>query len=470
MFFNITGTYTDQYQLTMGQAYFLKGQKDDKAIFDYFFRKLPFDGGYAVFAGLGDLLEQIEQFRFDAEDISYLKSQGFNSDYLNYLKNFHFTGNIYSSKEGEIVFPTSPVLTVEANIIEAQLIETMLLNILNFQTLIATKASRMRFVAGKRKLIEFGLRRAQGAGGYFASKASVIGGFDSTSHVRVGRDYDIPISGTMAHSFVQSYDDEISAFRDFSEVWSDNCVLLVDTYNTLEQGVPNAIKIGKEMEKRGNKLKGIRLDSGDLAYLAKKSRQLLDEAGLDYVEIAASNQLDEHVIKSLLEQKAPIDIFGVGTNLAIGAPDAALDGVYKLAFARGKPRIKLSESLNKITLPGKKQVYRFFNGNGDFLGADIVALAEESNHFSKMFHPFESAKSMSVKGYEMEPLLHKVMENGKPTMHTKTLKETMNYHQKRLKLLPSEYKRFENPHIYKIGLSLELMNKREDLRKKHEQE
>lgn len=468
MFFNITGTYTDQYQLTMGQAYFLKGQKDHKAVFDYFFRKLPFGGGFAVFAGLQDLLQQIEQLRFDSEDIAYLKTQGFHADYLKYLHNFRFSGNIYSSAEGEIVFPASPVLTVEADIIEAQLIETMLLNILNFQTLVASKASRMRLVAEDRKLIEFGLRRAQGAGGYFASRAAVIGGFDASSHVRAGRDYGIPISGTMAHSFVQSYDDEITAFRDFSETWPDNCVLLVDTYNTLEQGVPHAIEIGKEMEARGKKLKGIRLDSGDLAYLAKKARQMLDEAGLDYVEIAASNQLDEYVIKSLVEQGAPIDIFGVGTNLAVGAPDAALDGVYKLAFANGKPRIKLSENLNKITLPGKKQVYRLLNGKGDFWGADIVALADEKRrHLDRMFHPFEPEKSMPTKDHQKEPLLHKVMEQGKPLSSPKTLKEIMDYHQKRLQQLPPEYKRFENPHTYKIGLSLELINQRDDLRKKY---
>ncbi|MFW6310157.1 MAG: nicotinate phosphoribosyltransferase, partial [Prolixibacteraceae bacterium] len=273
---DFTATYTDQYQLSMALVYFRQGKAEDRAIFDYFFRKLPFDGGYAVYAGLDDLLDILENLRFDEKDISFLRDNGFPDDFLNYLKNFRFSGNIYSSREGDMVFPARPVLQTEANLLEAQIIETLLLNVLNFQTLIATKASRIRMMAGDGKLVDFGLRRAQGAGGYYASRAAVIGGFDATSNVRAGRDFNIPISGTMAHSFVQSYDDELSAFRDFAKGQPDNCVLLVDTYDTLKSGLPNAVKVGKEMEKRGEKLKGIRLDSGDLAYLAKKSRQILD--------------------------------------------------------------------------------------------------------------------------------------------------------------------------------------------------
>ncbi|ARG98472.1 nicotinate phosphoribosyltransferase [Legionella micdadei] len=459
---NYTATYTDKYQLTMAQVYFLKGQKNHVAMFDYFFRKLPFGGGYAIFAGLEDLLGILENFSFNQSDIAYLHTQGFHSDFLNYLENFKFKGTVYASQEGDLVFPTCPVVTVEADIIEAQLVETILLNVLNFQTLIATKASRMRHVAGQRELIDFGLRRAQGPGGYYASRAAIIGGFNSTSNVCCGRDYHTPISGTMAHSFVQSYDDELSAFRDFAECWADNCVLLVDTYSTLESGVPNAIIIGKEMEARGQKLKGIRLDSGDLAYLAKRARDMLDEAGLDYVKITASNQLNEEVIKSLLEQEAPIDSFGVGTNLVIGAPDAALDGVYKLAFANHKPRIKLSETLSKITLPYKKQTYRVLEADGIFLGADVIALAEEED-LDMMFHPFEEAKSFSLKNYKKEPLLHKVMEKGKRLFAVKTLNEIAEYSQQRLALLPDEYKRLINPHNYKVGLSYKLKLQREQL-------
>lgn len=459
---NFTGTYTDQYQLAMAQVYYLEGKKEHIGIFDYFFRKLPFAGGYALFAGLEDLLAILENLRFDKQDIDFLHKQGMHPEFLNYLENFQFKGTIYASYEGEVIFPTCPVLSVEAAIIEAQIIETLLLNILNFQTLIATKASRIRQIAKKNMLTEFGLRRAQGAGGYHASRAAIIGGFDATSNVRAGRDYEIPISGTMAHSFIQSYDDELAAFRDFAKVWPDNCVLLVDTYNTLASGVPNAIKVAKEMEARGFRLNGIRLDSGDLAYLSKKSRQMLDDSGLDYVKIIASNQLDEYVIKSLLEQDAPIDVFGVGTNLIVGLPTAALDGVYKLAFIDNKPCIKLSENLTKITLPYKKQVYRILNNHGDFWGADVITLADEKDA-QIMHHPFEDLKSLCIKESKKEPLLHKVMENGKRLFKPKTLKEITLYGQQRLEKLPEEYKRFDNPHTYKIGLSDKLRDERNRL-------
>ncbi|MBA3535161.1 MAG: nicotinate phosphoribosyltransferase [Tatlockia sp.] len=463
---NFTGTYTDKYQLTMAQAYFLKGQKEHCAIFDYFFRKLPFGGGYAIFAGLEDLLAILADYRFDKTDLEYLEAEGFHADFLNYLKNFQFKGCIYSAREGEVIFPTCPILSVEANIIEAQLIETILLNILNFQTLIATKASRIHEVAAGRSLIDFGLRRAQGPAGYYASRAAMVGGFDATSNVRAGRDYNIPISGTMAHSFVQSHDDELSAFRAFAESWPEHCVLLVDTYNTLACGVPNAIKIGKEMEKQGHRLKGIRIDSGDLAYLSKKARNLLDQAGLDYVEISVSNQLDEFVIKSLLEQKSPIDTFGVGTNLVIGVPDAALDGVYKLAFANSKPRIKISDTIKKISLPHKKQIYRILENGGNFWGADVISLFEETK-LDHMYHPFEPSKSISLENYNKESLLEKVMEKGRPLAPAKTLTEISQYCQKRLRSLPIEYKRIINPHLYKVGLSERLFNERNQLIEAH---
>lgn len=460
--FNFTATYTDLYQLSMAQVYFKRGHKNHRAVFDYFFRKLPYHGGFAVFAGLQDLLTIIKELRFSEEDLEFLKLQHFDQEFLNYLRDFKFRGNIYSVQEGDIVFPTRPILQVEASIIEAQLIETLLLNILNFQTLIATKASRIRLVAGERILLDFGLRRAQGPGGYYASKAAIIGGFDGTSNVLVGRDYNIPVSGTMAHSFIQSYDDEINAFRDFAEGRPEKCVFLVDTYDTLKSGVPNAIKVAKEMEAKGNKLLAIRLDSGDLAYLAKESRKMLDQAGLEYVKISASNQLDEVVIKSLLEQQAPIDIFGIGTNLVIGNPDAALDGVYKLSYFRGKPRIKISESIVKITLPHKKQVFRIKDGNGNCIGADAVALFNEENP-ERMFHPFEPFKSLEIKNCTKENLLKPVMENGQINIDFKTLTEIAEFSKKRLAELPVEYKRFNNPHIYKIGITEKLKEERDNL-------
>lgn len=463
---DFTGSYTDQYQLTMALTYFKKGKAEDRAIFDYFFRKLPFDGGYAIFAGLDDLLDILENLKFNEKDISFLKKEDFPDDFLDYLKNFRFRGNVYSFSEGDMIFPTKPVIQVEANMLEAQVIETLLLNVINMQTLVATKANRMRMVAGDSKLVDFGLRRSHGPGGYYASRAAIIGGYDATSNVRAGRDFDIPISGTMAHSFVQSYDAEIDAFRDFAEVRPDDCVLLVDTYDTLKSGVPNAIKVGKEMEERGDKLKGIRLDSGDLAYLAKESRKLLDDVGLDYVKIAASNELDEHVIKSLLEQEAPIDLFGVGTSLVIGKPDSALDGVYKLAFAHGKPRIKLSESIGKITLPHKKQVYRLKNDKDEWIGADVVCLEHETE-FQHMYDPFDPDKSMKIENCKREALLQKVMENGKRTIEKVSLEEISEFRKQRFQQLPNEHKRFENPHIYKIGLSDGLKAGRDKLIKEY---
>ncbi len=463
---NFTATYTDQYQLAMAQVYYRNDHKDTPAVFDYYFRKLPFGNGYAILAGLEDLLRILKDLRFSDSDISYLRQQDFSEDFIEYLKDFKFRGTIYSFREGDIVFPVSPILQVEATIIEAQLIETLLLNLLNFQTLVATKASRMRLVAGERKLLDFGLRRAQGPGGYYASRAAVIGGFNGTSNVLAGKDFDILASGTMAHSFIQSYEDELSAFRAFAKGRPNDCVLLVDSYDTLKSGLPNAIKVGREMEAAGKKLAGIRLDSGDLAYLAKQSRKMLDSAGLKYVKIAASNQLDEFVIKSLLEQKAPIDTFGVGTNLVTGNPDGALDGVYKLTFSNGKPRLKISESLSKVTIPHKKQVFRLKNEEGEWIGADAITMREESE--IEMIHdPRESLKSLAVKGYSSEALLHPVMVNGEITDAPRSLKEIASYSEKRLASLPAEFKRFYNPHIYKVGISSKLKKERDDLINKY---
>lgn len=460
---HFTATYTDLYQINMAQVYFQQGKHEHKAVFDYFFRKLPFEGGYAIFAGLETLLEILENFQFSDHDLEFLKEQGLDSKFLDYLKDFKFQGHIFSAAEGDIVFPTRPVLQVEANMIEAQLVETILLNILNFQTLIATKASRIRKSAGDQILIDFGMRRAQSTGAYYASRAAFIGGFEATSNVLAGKDFNIPISGTMAHSFVQSYDDELTAFRDFAQSHPENTILLVDTYDTLKSGLPKAITVGKEMKARGEELKGIRLDSGDLSYLAKKSRKALDEAGLEHVKIAASNQLDEYVIRSLKEQNGPIDVFGVGTNLVIGDPDAALDGVYKLAFANDKPRIKLSENLAKLTLPHKKQVYRIRNSEGNLTGADAVSLREETD-IARMNHPFEVSKSLSFTNCYEEALLHYVMKDGKRTEPPKSLDDIKTYSSERLAEFPEEFQRFENPHIYKIGISDQLLEERDQLR------
>lgn len=457
-----SGTYTDQYQLTMAQVFFLKGQSKHRAVFDYFFRKLPFEGGYAVFSGLEDLLALLTEFRFTPEDLNFLKEQGFHADFIQYLKNFRFQGDLYASREGDVVFPVRPVLTVEANVIEAQVIETVLLNLLNFQTLIATKASRIRQVAKHHELVDFGLRRSQGPGGYYASRAAMVGGFNATSNVRAGRDYGIPVSGTMSHAFVQSYDQELTAFRAFASVWPHQCVLLVDTYDTLNSGLPNAIQIAKELESRGHRLKGIRLDSGDLCDLAKKSRYILDQAGLYEVKIAASNELDEYAIQTLLAQQAPIDLFGVGTSLVIGRPDAVLDGVYKLCSFHNRPRIKLSESLSKTNLPGRKQAYRVFSEEKKFLGMDAVALRDETK-LSTLYHPVRNEVFQSVQHGQLEPLLQPVMINGERIHPPKTLDEIAQYSQQRLNLLPNQYKTLDKPEAYQVALSEQLMKKRDEL-------
>lgn len=458
---DITAAYTDLYQLTMAQVYF-KTKPDGRAVFDYYFRSSPFNSGYSIFAGLEDVLNIFETLKFSSSDIAYLEQHGFEKDFLDYLRDFRFQGNIFSSKEGDVVFPNRPILQVEANIIEAQIIETLLLNILNFQTLIATKASRIRHSAKNEILLDMGLRRAHATGGYYASRAAAIGGFDSTSNVKAAEDYNIPSSGTMAHSFIQSYGDELQAFRDFAKHRPKNCVLLIDTYNTLKSGLPNAITVAKEMENDGEQLLGVRLDSGDLAYLAKRTRKILDDANLRYVKIVASNQLDEYVIKSLKEQGAPIDIFGVGTNLVTGNPDASLGGVYKLSEFNGEPRIKLSENIIKVSLPYKKQVYRMIDQNGMFYGADAVTRFTEEK-VEEMIHAYDATKSLDLNRFEHEPLLENVMENGKKVNPPRTVTEIAKYSQSRLKQLPEEYKRFQNPHIYKIGLSSELKNERDAL-------
>ena len=464
--FSITGTYTDLYQLTMAQVYFLTGKGGQHAIFDYFFRKIPFSGGYTIFAGLENLLEILQDLKFSIDDIDYLKKIGLNPQFADSLRDFRFRGSVFAAKEGEIVFPDEPIIRVEGTVLEAQIVETLLLNIINFQSLIATKAARMRSVAPNKILSDFGLRRAQGLGGYHATRAAVVGGFDSTSNVKAAMDFDIPSVGTMAHAFVQCYEDELTAFREFAANRPEQCVLLVDTYDTLRSGIPNAIIVAHEMEKRSQRLLGIRLDSGDLAYLSSQARKMLDAAGLNYIKITASNQLDEFVIKSLLDQHAPIDVFGVGTSLVTAPPDAALDGVYKLASLDGKPRIKLSENLKKMTLPDRKQVYRILNESNTFFGADVITLADEKIT-DIMHHPSEPDKSLILKGLTKEPLLHEVMSGGKMLKDHPPLKQIASYCQQRLKMVPQEHKRFYNPHIYKVGISDKLREERNQLRNQY---
>ncbi len=450
--------YTDFYQLTMAQGYFLAGRKNVRASFDYFFRENPFQGGSLVFAGIGDFIEVLEHLKFESEDIEYLESKGFTKEFLDYLRSFRFAGAVFSVREGEVAFPLEPLIRVDGNLIEGQIVETVLLNLVNFESLIATKASRVRSAAGNRRVLDFGLRRAQGLGGIHASKAAVIGGVDATSNVYAAYEFGIEPSGTQAHSWIQSYDDELTSFRKFAEYYPDRCVLLVDTYNTLGSGIPNAITVAKELERKGSRLVGIRLDSGDLAYLSKKARQMLDEAGLQYVKIVVSNQLDEYLIRSLLQQGAPIDFFGVGTRLITATGSPSLEGVYKLTMCDGKPRLKFSENASKLTLPGLKSVLRYEDGDGNFC-ADAIVLEGEAQ-VDQIFHPLFPEQHTSLRNCTSEPLLIKLMEDGRTLNPPPSPQEAAAYARERLARLSAEHTRFEYPHTYKVGISARLLDLR----------
>lgn len=455
------GLYTDYYELAMSRAYYLQGKADDEAVFDYFFRKNPFNGGYVLFSGINELLEILEDLHYSQKELDYLKKIGFDDDFLNYLARFSFTATIKAPREGEVVFPIEPVLTVKGKIIEIQIIETMLLNLLNFSSLVATKASRIRSAAGGRLFTDFGLRRAQGTGGITASRAAIVGGADSTSNVISGYLYGLPVSGTMAHSWIQTFDDELTAFRKFAECYPDNTVLLLDTYNTIISGIPNAIRVAKEMEERGERMKGIRLDSGDLAYLSKQARRMLDNAGLDYVKIIVSNQLDEAVIRSLNLQKAPIDGFGIGTKLITGMESAAIDGVYKLSEFNGQPRMKISDNIEKTTLPGDKRTVRYLNSDGTFHGDGI--LLESEAQTKEIIHPYFNYKRTNVEDLKQENITRKVMVNGKRLSNGKTAKESAEYARERLSKLPEEHHRLEYPHHFKVGISRKLAKMRDSM-------
>jgi nicotinate phosphoribosyltransferase len=458
------GLYTDFYELAMAEGYYYCGKKDQQVSFNYFFRTNPFKGGFTVFAGLADFLAMLTQFSYNSSDIQYLREQGFKPEFLEYLKDFRFSGNILSVPEGEIIFPNEPVIRVEGNIIECQLIESLLLNIINFESLVATKAFRIKLVTGKQVFAEFGLRRGQGFGAIHASRAACIGGASSTSNVFAGKLFGIPVSGTQAHSWIQSFETELEAFRLYAKVHPDNTILLVDSYDTLKSGVPNAIIVAREMEKNGHRLKAIRLDSGDLAYLSKKARKQLDDAGLDYVKIIASNQLNEHVIKTLLrDQNAAIDAFGIGTELVTGKDDAALDGVYKLVETDGLPKMKFSENIEKNTLPSIKQLYRFLDNNGKFYRDAIALETENPAEIDVIYHPVFPELNTKIKGLAFEKLLKEVVKNGEIVIDNQSPQEIHGFLQSRAELLPDEHKRFISPHIYKTGITQKLMETRNNL-------
>lgn len=450
---------TDFYQLTMMNGYLHSGAYRERATFDLFFRQKG-QINYAVAAGLEQAIEYIQNLHFTEDDLAYLKAQNaFTDDFIEYLRNFKFTGDIYSVREGEIVFPMEPIMVVRAPLMEAQLVETALLNIVNHQTLIATKASRVNTAAGEGKVVEFGLRRAQGPdAGIYGSRASIIGGASSTSNVLAAKMFDIPAKGTHSHSWVLSYPTELDAFNAFADIYPDSCLLLVDTYDTLHSGIPNAIKVFDRLKREGHRPLGIRLDSGDLAYLSKKARQMLDAAGYPDALIFVSNDIDENLVLSLKSQGAKIDVYGVGTKLITSEDMPSLGGVYKLAEIErdGKviPRLKKSDSIEKITNPGFKTVYRIYDKENGKAFADLIALkGEPLSRPLTLTHETERWKKTVMNDYEAKELLVKVFEGGKLVYNSPKLKDISEYRRLELERFWDEYKRLTNPHIYKVDLS-----------------
>lgn len=466
---------TDLYELTMLQGYH-RTKNDSIAVFDMFFRNNPFSSSYSIMAGLEQLIDYIENLQFTSEDVNYLRTLNlFDEDFLSYLHNFKFTGSIYSVKEGSLIFPHEPIIKVIAPISQAQLIETAMLNIINHQSLIATKASRIAYVANGDNLMEFGLRRAQGPdAGIYGARASIIGGFNGTSNLLAGKLFNIPVTGTHAHSWIMSFSSEYDAFKAYADIYPDSCILLVDTYNTLKSGVVNAIKVFSEMRKNNikSKLYGVRLDSGDLAYLSRKVRKMLDDAGFPDAIIAASNDLDENLISTLKNQGAKINSWGVGTNLITAEGNPSFGGVYKLAALQNDdgsftPRIKLSDNVTKITNPGNKTFYRIIDEYGK-MKADLIALADE--HISNeqeliLFDPNSPWKRtiLAPKTYTAINMLETIYDNGKLIYKTPSICKIKAYCKEQLELLWEESRRFINPMLPYIDLSPKLYETRTKL-------
>ena len=461
---------TDLYQLTMMQGYFKNKDQNETVIFDAFYRSNPQDSGYAISAGLEQIIEYIKNLRFNKEDIEYLASLNiFEKDFLDYLESFHFSGDIFAIPEGSVMFPREPMIKVIAPIMEAQLIETAILNIMNHQSLIATKASRVCYAAKGDGIMEFGLRRAQGPdAGTYGARAAMIGGCIGTSNVLAGQLFDVPVKGTHAHSWIMSFPDEYTAFKTYASLYPSACILLVDTYDTLKSGVPNAIRVFTEMREAGIPLSsyGIRLDSGDLAYLSKKSRKMLDAAGFEDAVISASNDLDEFLIDSLKAQGATITSWGVGTNLITSKDCPSFGGVYKLAgLVRPDgtviPKIKLSENTEKVTNPGNKTIYRIYEKETGKIKADLIALVDDVFDPKKpllLFDPLEPWKKTKLPAgsYTMKELLVPVFLKGKCVYTSPSVMEIRDFCQKELDTLWDETRRLMNPHKVYVDLSPRL--------------
>ncbi|MEG0257057.1 MAG: nicotinate phosphoribosyltransferase [Christensenella sp.] len=463
---------TDLYQLTMMYGYFKAGRYKDEAVYDLFFRRQGDETNYAVCAGLEQVIDLINNLRFEDEDVEYLRSLNlFDEEFLSLLREFHFTGEIYAVPEGTVVFPMEPLVRVRAPISEAQLVETALLNIVNHQTLIATKASRVVYAAQGNQVLEFGLRRAQGPdAGIYGARAAIVGGCASTSNVLTAQMFGATAAGTHAHSWVMSFPDELTAFRAYANTFPTGCMLLVDTYDTLKSGIPNAITVFRELREKGYEAVGVRLDSGDLAYLSKRARKMLDDAGFPNARVFASSDLDEYTIADLKQQGAAIDVWGVGTRLITGYDHPALGGVYKLSAVTEKgqvvPKLKVSENVWKITNPGVKKIVRIYSKEDNMAIADLIMLEWEQIDTTKpltIFDPIETWKKMTITDYEIKELLVPVFVGGKQVYQSPTLKEIQEYAARDMATFWDEFKRIKRPHLYKVDLSDELYNLKKKL-------
>ncbi len=464
----------DLYELTMAAGYLEQGKAADTATFDLYYRHIPFNGGYAVAAGLETAIESVLGIRFGAEDLEYLRSLRtstgagvFSGRFLDYLSGFRFRGNIRAVAEGTVVFPNEPIVQVSGNLIESQIVESVILCHINYQTLVATKAARMWEASGHGTIIEFGLRRAQGPDGALsACRAAYIGGADATSNVMGAALLNAPPRGTHAHSWVQSFPSELEAFRSYARSFPDDSVLLVDTYDVLKSGVPNAIQLARELEHQGHKLAGIRIDSGDLAFLSQKAREMLDDAGFDYVKIIASNELDEYIIAEIMAEGGKIDVWGVGTKLVTGAGEggSALGGVYKMVSHNGKPKIKLSGNPEKMTNPGIKKVVRFYDDVG-LMEADALADVSEDLTCGEVLivDPNNPLRRKRLNSQHRIELLQDILKNGEVVYDFPQLEQVRETRRDQLSHLHESHRRLHNAHEYKVGLTHTLWQKKEHM-------
>lgn len=468
----------DYYEFTMGNGYFKSGQTDKIVYFDLFFRNIPDDGGFAIVAGLEQAVEYISNLKFSSEDIDFLRNKGiFDEGFLEYLANFKFTCDVWAIPEGTPIFPGEPIMVVRGPIIQTQLMETMLLVTMNYQSLIATKSNRIVRAARGRAVIEFGSRRAQGySGAILGARAAYIGGCMGTANTMSDRLYGVPAMGTMAHSWVQSFDSELESFRTYARTYPDNCSLLIDTYDIMKEGLPNAIKVfNEELVPNGFRPKSVRIDSGDISYLSKAIRKVLDEEGFSDCGIMASNSLDEYVIESLLEQGAEINSFGVGERLITSKSDPVFGGVYKLSAVEDDegniiPKIKISENVEKITIPGFKQVHRFFDKDTHAPIADVISLHDED--FSEeeeieIFHPVHTWKRKTINNFYTRKLLVPIFKGGELVYDSPTISEIREFANSEVANLWDELKRFDNPHEYFVDLSQSLWNIQNELLNRH---